>query len=60
MKQKGTRSPRPRFHVVFFIDPITDAKEYTALLEHLQKFFRISISKPLMRGGSSLAMPIPK
>lgn len=39
MKQKGTRSPRPRFHVVFFTDPITDAKEYTALLERLQKFF---------------------
>lgn len=31
MKQKGSKSPRPRFHVFFAIPPITDTEEYTSL-----------------------------
>ena len=31
MKQKGDKSPRPRFHVYFAIPVITDSREYTAL-----------------------------
>ena len=33
MKQKEGKSARPRFHVVFFIERITNAEEYKALIE---------------------------
>ena len=36
MKQKGKYSPRPRFHVVFLVDPITDPKAYTELMQRIQ------------------------
>ena len=36
MKQKGKYSPRPRFHVVFLVDPITDPKTYTELMQRIQ------------------------
>ena len=39
MKQKGKYSSRPRFHVVFIVDPITDPKTYTELLKRLQTTF---------------------
>lgn len=31
MKQKGDKSPRPRFHVIFLIDPMTSEPEYAAM-----------------------------
>ncbi len=31
MKQKGGRTPRPRFHILFSIDPCTDAGKYRAM-----------------------------
>jgi len=36
MKQKGNRSPRPRYHVAFQIDALTDPAEYAALLSRVQ------------------------
>ena len=36
MKQKGKYSPRPRFHVVFLVDPITDPNRFTVLMQRLQ------------------------
>lgn len=33
MKQKGNKSPRPRFHIIFAIEPITDPTEYTAFMK---------------------------
>lgn len=36
MKQKGNKSARPRFHVVFFIDPITNVDAYTAFTKKVQ------------------------
>jgi len=39
MKQKGNRSPRPRYHVAFQIDALTDPAEYTALLSRVQALF---------------------
>ena len=39
MKQKGERSARPRFHILFLIDEITDANKYTALKQRVHDFF---------------------
>ena len=36
MKQKGNRSPRPRFHVAFPVEPITDPNIFTALMQRIQ------------------------
>ena len=36
MKQKGYRSPRPRFHVAFPVEPITDPNQFTALMQRIQ------------------------
>ena len=36
MKQKGNRSPRPRFHVAFPVAPITDSSKFTALMQRIQ------------------------
>lgn len=35
MKPKGEKSARPRFHIVFLIDPERDADRYTALKQRL-------------------------
>lgn len=39
MKQKGDKSPRPRFHVFFVIPVVTDADAYTALKKRITLFF---------------------
>ena len=39
MKQKGSKSPRPRFHVIFEIEPITDPAEYTAFMKSVQQMY---------------------
>ena len=39
MKQKEGKSARPRFHVVFFIERITNAKEYKELIEYVREYF---------------------
>ena len=39
MKWKGEYSPRPRFHVVFPIDPITDWEAYRTLKESIIAYF---------------------
>lgn len=39
MKQKGNKSPRPRFHVIFAIEPITDPTEYTAFMKTVQQMY---------------------
>lgn len=36
MKQKGDRSPRPRFHVAFPVTPMTDPTQFTALMQRIQ------------------------
>ena len=35
MKRKGDKSPRPRFHVIFLIDPTTSEQEYAKLKEQI-------------------------
>lgn len=35
MKQKGSKSPRPRFHIYFPIPVINDSKEYTELKQRI-------------------------
>ena len=35
MRQKGQYGPRPRFHIYFGIDPVTDHEEYSGLKEAL-------------------------
>ena len=39
VKQKGSKSPRPRFHVIFAIEPITDPAEYTAFMKSVQQMY---------------------
>ena len=39
MKQKGKFGPRPRFHVIFPIDPITDGEAYRQLKESVIAYF---------------------
>ena len=39
LKQKKGRSARPRFHVLFLVDEITDREEYTALKQRVHDFF---------------------
>lgn len=39
MKQKGKFGPRPRFHVIFPIDPITDGDAYRQLKELVIAYF---------------------
>ena len=39
MKRKGNRSPRPRFHVAFPVEPITDPNIFTALMQRIQAVY---------------------
>lgn len=39
MKVKHARRPRPKFHVYFQIEPVTDADQYAALKKEIQKMF---------------------
>lgn len=39
MKQKGNKSPRPRFHVFFLTPTITNADEYVALKKRITLYF---------------------
>lgn len=50
MKQKGTRSPRPRYHVALPIDPITRPEVYTALMQRVQAMFSFFDGKALDAG----------
>lgn len=50
MKQKGDRSPRPRYHVAFQINALTDSVEYTALLSRVQALFPFFDAKALDAG----------
>ena len=50
MRQKGTRSPRPRYHVAFPIDPITRPEAYTALMQRVQAMFPFFDGKALDAG----------
>ena len=36
MKQKGDRAPRPRFHVAFPVESITDPNIFTAMMQRIQ------------------------
>lgn len=47
MKQKGSKTPRPRFHVFFPIEPMTNGAEYTALKKRIALFFPYFDSKAL-------------
>lgn len=39
MKQKEKYSPRPRYHVIFFIERITIPEDYKALLKMIQEYY---------------------
>lgn len=53
MKQKGTKSERPRFHVIFLIDPITDVDAYTVFVKKVQSEKLTSV---LEEGGGKAAI----
>lgn len=50
MKQKGGRSPRPRYHILYPIERITSADEYVALLKRLQNYLPVFDEKALDAG----------
>lgn len=50
MKQKGNRSPRPRYHVAFQIDTIQSPEEYTVFLTRVQALFPFFDGKALDAG----------
>ena len=50
MRPKGNRSPRPRYHVAFQIDALTDPAEYAALLSRVQALFSFFDDKALDAG----------
>ena len=50
MKPKGKYSARPRFHVVFLIDPATDPDAYAALKQKLMQLF--SFFDPMALGAA--------
>lgn len=50
MRPKGNRSPRPRYHVAFQIDALTDSAEYAALLSRVQALFPFFDAKALDAG----------
>ncbi|MGN0487873.1 MAG: DUF3987 domain-containing protein [Ruminococcus sp.] len=50
MKPKGSKAPRPRFHILFPIERITSADEYVALLKRLQKYLPVFDEKALDAG----------
>lgn len=50
MKQKGDHSPRPRYHVAFQIDTLTNPAEYAALLSRVQALFPFFDAKALDAG----------
>lgn len=50
MKQKGNRSPRPRYHVAFQINALTDPSKYAALLSRAQALFPFFDAKALDAG----------
>ena len=39
LKQKGKYGPRPRFHIIFPINPVTDGDVYRALKESVINYF---------------------
>lgn len=50
MRQKGARSPRPRYHVAFPIEAITRPEAYTALMQRVQAMFPFFDGKALDAG----------
>lgn len=50
MKQKGNRSPRPRFHVALLVESITSADEYTSLLKKIHSMYPFFDDKALDAG----------
>ena len=46
MKQKGGKSPRPRFHATFEVDAITDPDSYTTFMKKVQSLY------PFFDGGA--------
>ena len=50
MKQKGDRTARPRYHIIFPIDTITDACAYTQLTQQLQARYPFFDEKALDAG----------
>ena len=39
MKQKESRSPRPRFHIIFFIERVTDIECYEDMFNLIREYF---------------------
>ena len=49
-KQKGDKAPRDRYHIIFPVDPITDADTYTQLTQRIQARYPFFDEKALDAG----------
>lgn len=59
-KQKGNKSKRPRYHVFFPIDPITDPKEYSQLTQRIHTRYPFFDAKALDPGRFFFGNPDTK
>lgn len=50
MKQKSDKAPRPRYHIIFPVDPITDADTYSQLTQRIQARYPFFDEKALDAG----------
>ena len=60
MKEKGGRSPRPRFHIYFVSDVITDDKEYSKTKQEIQSIFPFFDANALDSGRFLFGVAKPK
>lgn len=59
MKGKGEKVARPKFHVIFPIDKISNKDEYKAFKIRLASYFLTLIRTLLMQADSFLVHPMP-
>ena len=52
MREKNGKAPRPKFHILFLIDPVTDPETYAAVKRRVHEIFRNLIAMPWMRHGA--------
>ncbi len=60
MKQKGNKSPRPKFHVFFPIDETTSAEQYSAIKHKVSQIFPFFDNNALDAGRFFFGTQFPK
>lgn len=60
MQAKAGKAPRPKFHIYFQINEVTDKDIYVAMKEVLCNEYKFLMIMPRMRQGSSLEIQMHK